>query len=175
MAGVCNLAQIWERKKLCHSFGNAVDLWLAYRPGKLETRVQSPSAHPQNIRSPDSMAGVCNLAQIWERKKLCHSFGNAVDLWLAHRPGKLETRVQSPSAHPQNFPSPDSMAGVCNLACIWERKKLCHSFGNAVDLLLAVCMLVQEMADMLFHLGLTFGSPCTERSLVMGPLVLLIS
>ena len=45
------------------------------------------------------------------------------------------------------------MAGVCNLAHIWERKKLCHSFGNAVDLLLAVCMLVQEMADMLFHLG----------------------
>ena len=44
------------------------------------------------------------------------------------------------------------MAGVCNLAHIWERKKLCHSFGNAVDLLLAVCMLVQEMADMLFHL-----------------------
>ena len=44
------------------------------------------------------------------------------------------------------------MAGVCNLARIWERKKLCHSFGNAVDLLLAVCMLVQEMADMLFHL-----------------------
>ena len=69
----------------------------------------------------------------------------------------------------------DSMAGVYNLACIWERKKLCHSFGNAGDLLLAVCMLVQEMADMLFHLGLTFGSPCTERSLVMGPLVLLIS
>ena len=46
------------------------------------------------------------------------------------------------------------MAGVCNLARIWERKKLCHSFGNAVDLLLAVCMLVQEMADMLFHLEL---------------------
>ena len=44
------------------------------------------------------------------------------------------------------------MAGVCNLARIWERKKLCHSFGNAVDLLLAVCMLVQEVADMLFHL-----------------------
>ena len=46
------------------------------------------------------------------------------------------------------------MAGVCNLAHIWERKKLCHSFGNAVDLLLAVCMLVQEMADMLFHSGI---------------------
>ena len=49
------------------------------------------------------------------------------------------------------------------------------STAEGWDLLLAVCMLVQEMADMLFHLGLTFGSPCTERSLVMGPLVLLIS
>ena len=67
------------------------------------------------------------------------------------------------------------MAGICSLAYIGERKKLCHSFGKAVDLLLAVCMLVQEVADMLFHLGLTFGSPCTERFLVMGPLVLLIS
>ena len=45
------------------------------------------------------------------------------------------------------------MAGVCNLAHIWEREKLCRSFGNAVDLLLAVCMLVQEVADMLLHLG----------------------
>ena len=44
------------------------------------------------------------------------------------------------------------MAGICSLAYIGERKKLCHSFGKAVDLLLAVCMLVQEVADMLFHL-----------------------
>ena len=43
------------------------------------------------------------------------------------------------------------MAGICSLAHIGERKKLCHSFGKAVDLLLAVCMLVQEVADMLFH------------------------
>ena len=42
------------------------------------------------------------LAHIGERKKLCHSFG------------KLEARVQSLSAHPQNFPSPDSVAGICN-------------------------------------------------------------
>ena len=47
------------------------------------------------------------------------------------------------------------------------------NFGKAVDLLLAVCMLVQEVADMLFHLGLTFRPPCTEIILVMGPLVLL--
>ena len=80
-----------------------------------------------------------------------------------------------PVGAPTNFPSPDSMAGVCNLACIWERKKLCHSFCNAVDLLLAVCMLVQDVADILFHLGLTFGSPCIETSLVMGLLVMLIS
>ena len=73
------------------------------------------------------------------------------------------------------FKPQDSMAGICNLANLGEKKKLCHSFSKAVDLLLAVCMLVQEVADMLFHLGLTFGSPCTERSLVMGPLVLLIS
>ena len=74
-------------------------------------------------------------------------------------------RVQSPSAHPQNFPSLDSMAGVCNLAHIWERKKLCHSFCNAVDLLLAVCILVQEVADMLFHLDppcSLLGSLCTR-------------
>ena len=48
------------------------------------------------------------------------------------------------------------MAGICSLAYIGERKKLCHSFGKAVDLLLAVCMLVQEVADMLFHLCNTF-------------------
>ena len=48
-------------------------------------------------------------------------------------------------------------------------------FRIAVDLLLAICVLVQEVADMLFQLGLTFGSPCTESLLVMGPLVLLIS
>ena len=57
------------------------------------------------------------------------------------------------------------MAGVCNLAHIWERKKLCHSFCNAVDLLLAVCMLVQEVADMLFHLDppcSLLGSLCTR-------------
>ena len=29
---------------------------------------------------------------------------------------------------------------------------LCHSFGKAVDLLLAVCMLVQEVANILFLL-----------------------
>ena len=57
------------------------------------------------------------------------------------------------------------MAGVCNLARIWERKKLCHSFGNAVDLLLAVCMLVQEMADMLFHLGLKYYNQLSENSI----------
>ena len=95
--------------------------------------------------------------------------------------------------------------GISNLAYIGERKKLCPSFGKVVDLLLAVCMLVkevadilfhflcmlfqevadmlfhfvcmlvQEVADMLFHLGLTFRSPCSENLLVMGPLVLLIS
>ena len=43
------------------------------------------------------------------------------------------------------------MAGICHLAHIGERKKLCHSFGKAVDLLLAVCMFVQEVADMLIH------------------------
>ena len=43
------------------------------------------------------------------------------------------------------------MAGINYLACIGERKKLCHSFGKAVDLLLAVFMLVQEVADMSFH------------------------
>ena len=50
------------------------------------------------------------------------------------------------------FQSLDFMAGICNPAHIGERKMLCHSFGKAVDLLLAVCMLVQEVADMLFHL-----------------------
>ena len=45
------------------------------------------------------------------------------------------------------------MAGICNQAYIGQKKELCHSFGKAVDLLLAVCMLVQEVADMLFHLG----------------------
>ena len=44
------------------------------------------------------------------------------------------------------------------LAHIGERKKLCHSFGKAVDLLLAVCMLFQEMADMLFYLGAPVGA-----------------
>ena len=34
-----------------------------------------------------------------------------------------------------------------------ERKMLCHSFGKVVDLFVAVCMLVQEVADMLFHTG----------------------
>ena len=67
------------------------------------------------------------------------------------------------------------MARICNPAHMGERKMLFNSFCKAVELLLAVCILVQEVADMLFHLGLTFGSPCTERSLVMGPLVLLIS
>ena len=61
---------------------------------------------------------------------------------------------RSRETHPQNFPSTDSMAGVCNLARIWQRKKLCHSFSNAVNLLLAVCMLVQEMADILFHIDI---------------------
>ena len=64
---------------------------------------------------------------------------------------------------------------IYNLAYIGERKKFCHSLGKAVDLLLTICMLVEEVADLLFDLGLTFGSPCTERSLVMGPLFLLIS
>ena len=53
---------------------------------------------------------------------------------------------------PQNFPSLDSMAGICNLAYIEDRKKLCHSFSKAVYLLLAICMLLQEVADILFHL-----------------------
>ena len=66
------------------------------------------------------------------------------------------------------------MAGVCNLARIWERKKLCHSFGNAVDLLLAVCMLVQEMADMLFHSGLLNISRDRFTSLTK-PLIVLIN
>ena len=65
--------------------------------------------------------------------------------------------------------------GICNLAYIGERKNLCHSFGKAVHLLLAVCMLVQEVTDMLFHLGSLFRSLCTERSLILGPLVLLVS
>ena len=43
------------------------------------------------------------------------------------------------------------MAGICNLAYIGESKKLCYSFGKEVDVLLAVCMLVQEVQDMLFH------------------------
>ena len=34
-------------------------------------------------------------------------------LWSG-KPGKLEKRVQSTSAHPQNFPSLDSMALICN-------------------------------------------------------------
>jgi len=72
--------------------------------------------------------------------------------WSAHWLGKLETLVQSLMAQPQNFLYLHSMAGICNLAYIEERKKLCHSFGKAVDLLLAVCMLVQEVADILFHL-----------------------
>ena len=44
-----------------------------------------------------------------------------------------------------------------------------------MDLSLAVCMLVKDVVDMLFHLGLIFGSTFTEISLVMGPHVLLIS
>ena len=34
-----------------------------------------------------------------------------------------------------------------------KRKMLCHSFVKIVALLLAVCMLVQEVVDMLFELG----------------------
>ena len=52
----------------------------------------------------------------------------------------------------QNFQSPDFMAAICNPAHMGERKMLCHSFGKAVHLLLLVCMLVQEVAHMLFHL-----------------------
>ena len=44
-----------------------------------------------------------------------------------------------------------------------------------VDLSLAVCMLVKDVVVMLFHLGLIFGTPCTEISPVMGPHVMLIS
>ena len=55
---------------------------------------------------------------------------------------------------------------MCYLAQIGERKKLCHRFGKAVDLLLAECMLVQEVADMLFHLVISvldfFGKLQTE-------------
>ena len=64
------------------------------------------------------------------------------------------------------------MAGICSLAYIGERKKLCHSFGKAVDLLLAVCMLVQEVADMFFHLALMDFQkflPVSESDLVMFP------
>ena len=50
------------------------------------------------------------------------------------------------------------MAGICDLAHIGERKKLCHSFGKVVDLLLAICILVQEVADILYQLGWKFGS-----------------
>ena len=46
------------------------------------------------------------------------------------------------------------MVGICNLAHIQKMKYLCHSFGKAVDLLLAVFMLVQEVTDMLFHLAI---------------------
>ena len=45
------------------------------------------------------------------------------------------------------FPSMYSMAVICNLAYIEQRKKLYHSIGKAVDLLLAIYMLVQEVAD----------------------------
>ena len=79
-----------------------------------------------------------------------------------------------PVGHPKVFSSLDTMAVICYLAYIGERKRLCHSFSKVVDLLLAMCMLVQEVTDMVFNFGLTFGSPCTERSLVLGPLVLLI-
>ena len=72
--------------------------------------------------------------------------------WLARWPGKLETWVKSLLAHQQNVPSPDSMEEICKLAHIGERKKLCHSLSKEVDLLLAVCMLVEEVTDMLFHL-----------------------
>ena len=60
--------------------------------------------------------------------------------------------TESPRAHPQKLPFPDSTAGICNLAYIREKKKLCHNFGKAVDLLLTVCMIVQEVAHMLFHI-----------------------
>ena len=46
------------------------------------------------------------------------------------------------------------------------RKILCHSFGKAVDLLLAVCKLAQEVVDMLFHLvyvNNTHPSPCLKK------------
>ena len=49
--------------------------------------------------------------------------------------------------------------GICNLAYIGERKNLCHSFGKAVHPLLAVCMLVQEVTDMLFYIGLGRRTP----------------
>ena len=48
----------------------------------------------------------------------------------------------------------DSMEGICYLAHKGERKKLCHNFCKVVDLLLAVCMLIQEVADMLFQIGI---------------------
>ena len=57
---------------------------------------------------------------------------------------------------------------------LWEKGKYFVKVFMAADLLLALCMLFQELADMLFHIGLTFELPCTER-FFMGPLVLLIS
>ena len=57
----------------------------------------------------------------------------------------------------------------------WRGKYALQTFRMAMDQILAVCMIVQEVTDMLFHLELSLGSPSTEISLVMGPLVLLIS
>ena len=57
----------------------------------------------------------------------------AVVQWLARQPGMLETRVQSPSAHPPTFPPQGSMAGTCNPACMGEGKMLweeSHSSGT---------------------------------------------
>ena len=61
------------------------------------------------------------------------------------------------------------MAGVCNLAHIGERTKLCHSFGEAEDLLLAVCMVVQEVADMLFQqFGVRIKKELKFSEMVLG-------
>ena len=43
----------------------------------------------------------------------------------------LETWIQSPLAYPQNFLSPHSMAGICNLTHIRERKKVLPLFWQA--------------------------------------------
>ena len=41
----------------------------------------------------------------------------------------------------------------------WRGKYALQTFHMAMDQILAVCMIVKEVADMLFHLELSFGSP----------------